>query len=194
MNMIAPVNPPVTDDPQLFKLQIEDYELLDRAGAFYGQRVELIGGRIVVVNAPHQLHLLVKNQIGQRLQAALKSIGSRYDALIEGSLALSPSDLPDPDILVATIMPTRDYLRTGQVAMIVEVADTSLRHDLGEKRDLYATNGLPEYWVVNINGRQVHQFWSVIDGRYTQDRTVALDGPIVSATIPDLAIDGSGIL
>ncbi|WP_374943676.1 Uma2 family endonuclease [Sphingomonas sp.] len=194
MNVMAPISPPVTDDPQFFKLRIEDYELLDRAGVFHGQRVELIGGRIVVVNAQFQAHFIVKNRLGRRLQAALEAIGSKHEAMIEGSVALSDSDLPDPDILVGTVSPVRDYVRIGQVAMIVEIADTSIRHDLGEKRDLYAVSRVPEYWVVDINARQVHQFWAVEKVRYLETRVVPLDGELRSATMPDLAIDGSGIL
>jgi Uma2 family endonuclease len=194
MNIMTSLKSVEIEDPQAFKLRIEDYELLDRAGAFYGKKVELIGGRIVVVNAQLQAHFVVKNRLGRRLQNALEASGSAYEAMVEGSVALSPSDLPDPDILVAVVTPVRDYARVDQVAMIVEVADTTLRHDLGEKRDLYAVSGIPEYWVVDVTSRQIHQFWSAAIGRYSESRIVPLDGPIASATIPDLAIDGSGIL
>lgn len=194
MNVIATTGPTASGDPRPFRLRIEDYELLDRAGAFHGQRVELIGGRIVVVNAQLQAHILVKNRLGRRLQAALEALGSPLEAIIEASLALSESDLPDPDILVGTIVPVRDYIRVAQVALVVEVADTSLRHDLGEKRELYAVSGVPEYWVVDLAARQVHQFWSATAGAYGETRVVPLEGQVRSTTTPDLAIDGNGIL
>lgn len=177
-----------------FLLRVEDYELLDRAGAFYGQRVELIAGRLVVVNAQFKAHALFKNRLGRRLQDALQALGSSAEAIIEGTLALSAHDLPDPDILVGTITPGRDYIRVEQVTLVIEVADTSLRHDLGEKRDLYAAGGVLEYWVVDLNGGQVHQFWSIKGGLYAQSRAVPLAGPLVSITQPDLAVDGAGIL
>lgn len=192
--MIAPLGSSTLEDPQTFKLRIEDYELLERAGAFYGQRVELIGGRIVVVNAQYAPHAIMKNRLGRRLQNALEAANSPFEAIIEGSLALSPHDLPDPDILVGKVISARDYFRVQNVALVVEVADSSLRHDLGEKRDLYAANSAAEYWVVDINGRQVHQFWAADGGRYSESKVVPLDGPIASATISDLAIDGAGIL
>ena len=39
--------------------------------------------------------------------------------------------------------------------MVVEVADSSLSRDRGEKRDNYARAGIPVYWIVNLVGRQL---------------------------------------
>lgn len=192
--MTATPNSTSPGDPQTFKLRVEDYELLDRAGAFRRQRVELIGGRVIVVNAQFKTHALVKTQLGYRLQTALASIASPYMAIVEGSLALPPHDLPDPDILVAVGTAGRDYFRIEDVALIVEVADTSIRYDLLDKRDLYAVGRVREYWVVDVNARLVHQFWSLGNGSYTDNRAVPLDGALQSMTMPELAIDGSGIL
>jgi Uma2 family endonuclease len=36
------------------------------------------------------------------------------------------------------------------VALLVEVADSSLAYDLGEKKAAYARAGIPEYWVVDL--------------------------------------------
>lgn len=191
---MTPSTDPGAADPQPFKLRIEDYELLDRAGAFYGLRVELIAGRIVVVNAQFQRHALVKSRLGYRLQEVLKGTNSAYEAIVEGSLALSAYDLPDPDILVAIATGDRDYFRIEHVALVVEVSDSSLRYDLRDKRDLYAINGVAEYWVVDVTTRQVHQFWSVGKGVYAENRAVPLDGTLQSMTMPDLVIDGGGIL
>ena len=49
----------------------------------------------------------------------------------------------------------RDYSRgrpVGEdVLLIVEVSDSSLRFDLGEKAELYAAAGISDYWVVNVS-------------------------------------------
>ena len=34
--------------------------------------------------------------------------------------------------------------------LVVEVADTSLSKDRTEKVPLYARNGIPEYWILNV--------------------------------------------
>ena len=44
----------------------------------------------------------------------------------------------------------------SDIMLLVEVADTSLQHDLTEKAELYATAGVPEYWVVDVLNRVVY--------------------------------------
>ena len=186
---------PLPDSPQPFPLRIEDYELLDRAGAFEGRRVELIEGVIVSVNAEYSPHMFVKNELMFRLRLALRAIGSRHDAFVEPTLALPPHSLPEPDVVVADLTPSaNDYVRVRQVALVIEVGASTLRGDLGVKRRMYAAQNVPEYWVVDVNGREVNQFWTPRDGGYHETRVVPLAGELRSLTMPDLAIDGAGII
>ena len=41
------------------------------------------------------------------------------------------------------------------LALIVEVSDTTLRFDLTVKAKLYARASIQEYWTVDINGRRL---------------------------------------
>jgi hypothetical protein len=45
-----------------------------------------------------------------------------------------------------------------------------------------------------VEAHLIHQFWSPQDRLYTQSRIVPLAGELRSVTIPELAIDGTGIL
>lgn len=183
-----------SSDLQPFRLRIEDYELLDRAGAFEDQKVELVEGAIITVNAQFQADTVVQARLAFRLQVALEAMTSPLMALSEASLALPPHNLPNPDILIARAVADRSYFRVEQVAIVIEVSDSTLRRDLGGKRTLYAVNSIPEYWVVDVDGRQVHQFWTPADGSYADSRIVPLAGALQSATLADLTIDGHGIL
>jgi Uma2 family endonuclease len=60
--------------------------------------------------------------------------------------------------------------------LVVEIADTTLASDLDEKKQLYLTLEIPEYWVVDVRGKQVFAF-RLIDGKYQQcTESVALTG------------------
>jgi len=49
-----------------------------------------------------------------------------------------------------------DYTEHPTTAeLIVEISDTSLRYDTTEKMSLYAATMIREYWVLDINGRQL---------------------------------------
>jgi Uma2 family endonuclease len=60
--------------------------------------------------------------------------------------------------------------------LVVEIADTTLAIDLDEKKQLYLALGIPEYWVVDVRGRQVFAF-RLNDDKYQQcSESVALTG------------------
>jgi Uma2 family endonuclease len=65
--------------------------------------------------------------------------------------------------------------------LVVETADSTLASDLDQKKRLYAALGIPEYWVVDINGVRVLAFRLQDNGKYQEcDFSVALEGlPIV---------------
>ncbi len=43
----------------------------------------------------------------------------------------------------------------GDIRLLVEISDTSLKYDLSVKAALYARAGIFEYWVVDVNGRRL---------------------------------------
>lgn len=188
MNMLAP------EDLRPFKLRIEDYELLDEAGAFAMQRVELIEGVVVTVNSEFRPHNLLKNELTFRLRLALRDIGSTFDAYSESSLSLPPHNMPDVDVLVAQSDAKGMRWAAAHAAIVIEVAASTLRNDLGFKKQLYAEHGIPEYWVADVARREVHQFWAPSDGDYRESHIVPLDGDLSSVTLPNLTINGAGIL
>jgi Uma2 family endonuclease len=60
--------------------------------------------------------------------------------------------------------------------LVGEVSDTTLASDLDEMKQLYATLGIPEYWVVNVQGKQVLAF-RLMEGKYQEcDVSIALPG------------------
>lgn len=73
-------------------------------------------------------------------------------------VSLSPRDEPEPDITVVRgIDDDYDHRHpdAADVVLLVEVSVTSLRIDRETKLPLYATAGIPEYWIVDVNSRCV---------------------------------------
>ena len=186
---------PQITEPQPLRLNIAAYEALDRAGVFENyKKVELIEGVIEVVNAEFRRHNYVKNELMFRLRQALETLGADLMAFTEASLALPTDNLPQPDVIVATGGLEDRYYEVGDVAIVIEVADTTIARDLGKKAAMYAAQGVPEYWVLALPTAELHQFWSPSPDGFGDRRTVPLAGDLRSATMPDLAIDGRGVL
>jgi len=64
---------------------------------------------------------------------------------------------------------------------------TIARNDRGRKRDLLARFDIPEYWIVDADARRIEV--SVWRGGHYGDANIAAGDRLVSATIPELALD-----
>ncbi|MGA9380565.1 MAG: Uma2 family endonuclease [Phormidium sp.] len=65
--------------------------------------------------------------------------------------------------------------------LIGEVSDTTLATDLDEKKRLYADMGIPEYWVIDVQGLRVFAFQLDANGKYQEcDSSLALAGLPIS--------------
>ena len=63
---------------------------------------------------------------------------------------------PEPDIVwVSREDFSGQHPRPDDVRLVIEVADSSLAFDRGEKAELYASAGIADYWIVNLPGRCV---------------------------------------
>ncbi len=51
--------------------------------------------------------------------------------------------------------------------LVAEIADTTLPIDLDEKKQLYLALNIPEYWVIDVRGRQIW-FFRLIEGKYQE--------------------------
>ena len=68
---------------------------------------------------------------------------------------------PEPDICIA-----RGYRKDfaarhpgpSDSALVIEVADSSIAHDRGLKKRVYARADVPAYWIVNLDQRQVEVY------------------------------------
>jgi Uma2 family endonuclease len=78
---------------------------------------------------------------------------------------------PQPDVVWAREKSYRGRRPLPRdVLLLIEVSDTSLEYDLGEKLQLYAEAGIKEYWVVDIPHFQVAVFRDPKGRKYRQER------------------------
>jgi Uma2 family endonuclease len=180
---------PLTTSPLPLPLRIEDFFLLDEAGAFgaYG-KTELIGGNLFYMNAQHRPHARAKLAMYETLRDWIKAHDPGFAILVEATVAMPPHSAPEPDIVLTTEPEGVGPVPVSSVRLLVEVADTTQKSDLGLKADIYAANGVAEYWVVDLPGGVIHQMWAPAGEAYAQRREVAFGEPIKAATIAGLSV------
>ena len=140
-------------EPRRYRWPRETFQELAPRGFFVGQHLELIDGTITVMSpqdASHAAHIALIQQVTQNVLPS--------DNYVRVQLPLSLSDFsePEPDLAVVHGSPGDHVLHhPAGAALVVEVSRSSLDLDLGPKAELYASVGIPEYWVVDVRARQV---------------------------------------
>ncbi|MBX6312718.1 MAG: Uma2 family endonuclease [Isosphaeraceae bacterium] len=144
-------------DP-LFRLGVEQYLEMVRAGILTpDDRVELLEGILVAKMGKNPPHILATKRILRALAGALPAGWH----VAEGDPIRTPDSVPEPDcaVLRGTDEDYRDRLpEPSDVALVVEVAETSLARDRGLKRRAYALPAIPTYWLANLVDRRIEVY------------------------------------
>ena len=181
--------------PRPARLTARDFWLLADSGAFDKHaRTELIEGEIWVVNSVHRWHARTLGLLHVALIRALEAAGLPLEVLIAGSVSMSDDSVPEPDLsVIAPKEDNADTITLGELKIAIEVSDSTADFDLGRKARLYARHGVPEYWVIHRDRREVIQMWSPGNGGYAERREVKFGERIEAATIDGLAVETAAI-
>ena len=129
------------------RLTLAEYECLVEAGVFgEGARVELIRGEIIEMSPPNFEHEYTVARLVKLLERRAGEVALVWP---QGNSIRLPGSAsrPQPDV---TLLRWRDnYSRNSpptadDVFLLIEVSETSLRYDKGEKLQLYAESSIPD--------------------------------------------------
>jgi Uma2 family endonuclease len=140
------------------RLTVAEYDRMVNAGVFdQGRRVEFIEGKIREMSPIGPEHEFAVDELNER--SVLSVVGKGVRVRIQETLGLPKLEsVPQPDVSWVRRETRQKPARpeAEDVFLVVEVADTSLGYDLGEKANLYAAAGIRDYWVADcVNGRVV---------------------------------------
>jgi Uma2 family endonuclease len=180
--------PPVTASPpqlvpEVYRLTVDQYERMVRTGILTeNDRVELINGLLrtkMSKNAPHIL------STKKALRAVQGIIGESWHAAKEDPVRIPQRNgEPEPDLSIVRGAP-EDYAQRMpepmDVALVVEVSDSTLDFDREEKLPMYAAAGIPIYWIINLIERQVEVYSMPAAAGYQdrQDFAIGQEVPVV---------------
>ena len=154
-----------------FRFSSEDYFKLGELGVLHeGDRVELIDGEIIEMSPEEIRHSAC-------IRRLIRFLSPRVgDAIVgaQDSLSLPDGYWPMPDVVV--LRPSEDDYEeahpTHQDALVVvEVSNSSLRHDRHVKSMRYAEAGIPEYWLVDLTRDTIAIHLHPVMGEYRDVKT-----------------------
>ena len=182
-------------EPTHHRIKVEEYERIIAANVWpEDERLELIEGELVrmsPINAPHAAAV-------KRLTELLRDrLGKRALVGVQDPIVLDDQSEPEPDISV--LRRRADYYANAHpspadVLLVVEVSDTTLEYDRDVKARLYARAGIPETWVVDLNGERVIVFRDLDSGEYTRMESVRRGADMTPSAFPDVTLHVDDIL
>lgn len=179
--------------PQPFRFTVKDYYRLGELGILKeDDRVELIEGEIIMMPPIDPGHASSTHNTSKKLDRRLED---QLQVHCQHPVRLNSSSEPVPDVAVVKPKSYKDAHPTAEdTLLIVEVANSSLKEDLGRKRLMYAAAGIPEYWVVDVNARVLHVFARPKGGEYMEHHIRAEKEAVQSITLKALKLKVAELL
>lgn len=155
---------PCEDDLALDDLRpmtLDEYHRLIKIGFFTpDDRVELLDGYLVRKMPQDDPHAVSVSLLPDEFA---KVIPAEWIVRSQLPITMASSSEPEPDGVVC-LGPKRRYgaghghPTAKDIAIVIEVADTTLRRDRTTKLRIYARNRLPVYWIINLIENQVEVY------------------------------------
>jgi Uma2 family endonuclease len=174
------------------RLSVDDYYRMSEVGVLaHDARVELIEGEVIdmaSIGTKHYWAVVALNRLIQR------AVGDTAIVAAQAPLRLDQYNEPEPDLVLLHPGLATQALPTGSDCfLIIEVSDTTLAYDVKVKAPLYAKHGVPEYWVIDLNKKQLRRFAAPKDGAWTDVSTLAAPGPVALPGLDGVTVDLSSV-
>lgn len=143
-------------DPMPYHWTVAAFDKAAEAGVFGpSERLELVQGRIIKIMGQGPRHATLASVIADMLRTAFMPGAAVRE---EKPVRLGPDSEPIPDIMVLKGKQT-DYGEhqpvPDDVHLLVEVSNTTVEYDLGDKALMYAQAGVVDYWVVLVKENSI---------------------------------------
>lgn len=169
-------------DVKLWPLTVADVDRMVAEGSLgEDDRVELLDGVLVEVSPQSPEHAAVLRE----LFALLAPIALEGDLQVASQaplLVARQSSRPEPDM--AVVRRPGPGRHPTEALLVVEIAISSRQLDLNAKAAIYAEAGVPDYWVVDVAGREVVVHREPAAGRYGLVRRVREGESVEAALLP----------
>jgi Uma2 family endonuclease len=180
----AAFDPPYIESQPVRLLSRREYDRLVDLGWFVDEPIELLRGVLVTMSPQGRAHASAIEFFNEQL---VLQLGGQHGVRPQLPLAADDWSEPEPDLAVVRKDPSlRDH--PSEALLVIEIAASSIAIDRGLKRTIYAEVGIPEYWIVDVNGRTV-EVHTRPDGGYYSSGQILRDGDMLRPTLlPQIAI------
>ena len=153
-------------NPNAFRIDGRTFRRMAAAGGFGDAKVELLGGQPTMMTSG-PAHDYVVTRLNELLVARIGR--DAWTVREEKPLRLGRFWRPLPDVAVVRGPALSHAHKTPgrvDIALLIEVADSTYARDAGKKLRHYLRCGVPAYWIVDLKRRRVElRDMLSVDGR-----------------------------
>lgn len=153
-------------------LRLVESGAFDEDGHYYLFRGEILD--MSPMGSPHSISMMKATAV---LSRAIASHSGEQFLRVQLPFDAPGDSIPEPDLAICTHAQAFVLPYPSAALLVIEIAETSLKHDR-EKAFEYAAAQVPEYWIVDLNGRQVE-----VHRNPTPDRTAPLGVRYAAPTV-----------
>jgi Uma2 family endonuclease len=168
-----------------------EYDDLIERGWFVDEPIELIHGVLVKMSPIGDKHALTRDALTELLVLAL---AGRARVRAANPLPADDWSEPEPDFSVVQRRRYTKHPGPEHTLFVVEVANSSLRKDRRIKGPLYASAGVQEYWIVNLQQDCIEVYTNPAGAEYTTVRTFERGESVSPQSFPDVSFAVSDII
>jgi Uma2 family endonuclease len=157
-------------------------------------RYELIEGEIVAMSPEGSSH---DAHITQALEVFIEILFKKVQINIQNHLKLRNNVILLPDICILRRQKGlyKNALPEAKDALlVVEVSDTTLARDRGNKLSLYAQAGIVEVWILVVESGALEVYRNPVGDHYAQQLFLSAEDKIAMLAFPDLLISVSDLI
>lgn len=181
--ILEPMLAPELHDERVRPLLRREYDALVDQGYLVDERIELLRGMLVEMSPQGPAHASITEWLHAHFIRGLPPDAFRVRS--HSPYAATDDSEPEPDVLVAPRV-EGDWQHPTKALLLIEVALESLAKDRKVKLGIYAEAGVPEYWIIDVEGQRVEVYTQPVGLEYEKvemfDRNATLR-PIALPTI-----------
>lgn len=183
------------DLPPTHRITVDEYHRMGELGFFAPDaRVELIDGQIIDMPPIGSRHQAAVDRLTELL---FHAVAGRAIVRTQGSVVIEEFSEPQPDIVL--LKRREDFYSSRRATaadtlLIIEVSDTTWRYDRHVKAPLYARCGIPELWIVDLQGCELHSLREPSSAGYAQTASTRSPGAMPIQELGGASVELSNLL
>jgi len=180
----------------VYRISVDEYDRMVAHGVLNDPRVELLNGFLVRKVSKKPPHVIATKRLVKSME---RIVPPGWHISKEDPVRIPDWDEPEPDLAIVAGAP-EDYQARHpgpeDIALLVEVAETTLDRDQGEKLMAYSAGGIATYWIVNLVDDRIEVYTQPSQHGYItrRDYTRGEDIPVVIGDVEHGRLAVSDIL